>query len=258
MNGIMSRNISEGKMALSIQEELANKITKVLEHKNGVYDSTIDNMSTYMNTIKDSSNYYAKLLDVLHSNEKFSSQKSITVQKEMFKRVDRHLRETLATNIYEDFSRQKKSVLGDEALQAPIERFKSMFEIDLVGIPGAKKQQYFDLVKAKESGLLRLDLDKNNVEYSLVSAVNTMLQGDKKIRPQDEFELTNKNFRKFVDYMLQDKAFKKSISEDFRSELINIANNDMQFNHIDVAGRMISEFRNIKKADPFAGIKSKD
>lgn len=258
MNGIMSRNISEGKMALSIQEELANKITKVLEHKNGVYDSTIDNMSTYMNTIKDSSNYYAKLLDVLHSNEKFSSQKSITVQKEMFKRVDRHLRETLATNIYEDFSRQKKSVLGDEALQAPIERFKSMFEIDLAGIPGAKKQQYFDLVKAKESGLLRLDLDKNNVEYSLVSAVNTMLQGDKKIRPQDEFELTNKNFRKFVDYMLQDKAFKKNISEDFRSELINIANNDMQFNHIDVAGRMISEFRNIKKVDPFAGIKSKD
>lgn len=56
----------------------------------------------------------------------------------MFKRVDRHLRETLATNIYEDFSRQKKSVLGDEALQAPIERFKSMFEIDLAGIPGAK------------------------------------------------------------------------------------------------------------------------
>lgn len=85
MNGIMSRNISEGKMALSIQEELANKITKVLEHKNGVYDSTIDNMSTYMNTIKDSSNYYAKLLDVLHSNEKFSSQKSITVQKKCLK-----------------------------------------------------------------------------------------------------------------------------------------------------------------------------
>ena len=258
LNGIMSRNISEGKMALSIQEELANKITKVLEHKNGVYDSTIDNMSTYMNTIKDSSAYYTKLFEALNNNEKFTSQKSATVQKEMFKRVDRHLREFLATNIYEDFSRQKKSVLGDEALQAPIERFKSMFEVDLAGMPGAKKQQYFDLVKAKESGLLRLDLDKNNVEYSLVSAVNTMLQGDKKIRPEDEFALTNKNFRKFVDYMLQDKTFKKSIGEDFRNELFNIVNNDMEYNHIDVAGRMISEFRNIKKANPFAGIKSKD
>lgn len=258
MNGIMSRNISEGKMALSIQEELANKITKVLEHKNGVYDSTIDNMSTYMNTIKESSAYYTKLFEALNNNEKFSGQKSMTVQKEMFKRVDRHLRESLATNIYEDFSRQKKSVLGDESLQAPIEKFKSMFEVDLAGIPGAKKQQYFDLVKAKESGLLRLDLDKNNIEYSLVSAVNTMLQGDRKIRPQDEFELTNKNFRKFIDYMLQDKTFKKSIGEDFRNELFNIVNNDMEYNHIDVAGRMISEFRNIKKADPFAGIKSKD
>lgn len=258
LNGIMSRNISEGKMALSIQEELANKITKVLEHKNGVYDSTIDNMSTYMNTIKDNSEYYTKLFKALHNNEKFKSQKSTSIQKELFKRVDRHLKETLATNIYEDFSRQKKSVLGDEALKAPIEKFKSMFEIDLSGMPGVKKQQYFDLVKAKESNLLRLDLNKNNVEYNLVSAVNTMLQGDKKIRPEDEFALTNKNFRKFIDYMLQDKTFKNSITKDFRKELFDIVNNNMKYNHIDVAGRIISEFHKIKKTDAFAGIKSKD
>lgn len=258
MNNIMSRNVSEGKMAMSIQEELAKKITNVLEHRNGVYDSTIDNMSTYMNTIRDSSAYYTKLFEALESNAKFSGLQSETIKKEVFKQVDRHLRESLATNIYDDFSRQKKSVLGDEALKAPIERFKNMFELDLSKMPGARREQYFDLVKAKENGLLRLNLDKNNIEYNLIDAVNKMIQGDKRIRTSDEFDLTNKNFRKFIDFMLQDKNFKKSIDKNFKKELFEIVNNNMEYNHVDVAGRIISELRGIKKADPFSGIISKN
>lgn len=263
LNWIMSGRIASGEMAVTIEESLANKmkagITSILEHSNGVYDSTIDNMSTYMNTIRDNSAYYSKLLEILDENSRFSTNKSATVKKEMFKRADRQARELLASNIYDSEGRIKKSILGDETLQAPMEKFKTMFELNLAEMSGAKREYFYDITKAKEGNLLRLDLGKTaNIEYDLINSVNKAIQGDRKIRPEDEFKATNKNFKKFIGHMLEDKDFKESINKDFKSELLEIINDDKKYNHIDVADRIVKQFKEIKKANPFTGIKSKD
>ena len=265
LNYIMSDRVSKGKMALSIDETVKEKMKKgvreILEWKGDMYDSTIDNMSTYMNTVLDNEAYYNKIFDILKKDKRFDidSKTPADVKKEIFKRVDRYAKETLAEEIYTGSeTRIKKSILGDESLKAPLSKFKNMYELDLTKLPGAKRDFYFDITQANPGNLLRLDLEKNNLGYDLLNGVRKALHGDRKIDPKDSFELNKKDFRKFVGMMLEDKDFKSTISKDFYSELKAIAKDNVDYHPVDIANRMSTEIKHIKQANPFAGIKSKE
>ena len=259
----MSDRVSKGKMAITIDDNvksaMQNGIKKILEWEGEVYDSTIDNMSTYMNTIANNEAYYNKLFEIVNKHEKFGDKSSAAVKKELFKRADRHARETLATNIYNNDTRIKKSILGDEALQTTLSKFKNMYEIDLSKMAGSQRVQYYDITQANPSNLLRLDLSKTaNTDFNLVSAVTKALHGDKKFNPKDIYEIENRDFRKFVGMMLEDESFVSSLDNNFRNELIDVARNNAKYQHIDLSDRIIKQFSSIKKADPFAGILSKE
>lgn len=263
LNYIMSDRVSKGKMAITIDDNVKQAMQKgvkdILEWNGEIYDSTIDNMSTYMNTISDNEAYYNKLFEILKKHDKFSEDSPIAIKKELFKRADRHARETLATGIYENNPRIKKSILGDESLKTSISKFKNMYEIDLSKMAGSQRLQYYDITQANPSNLLRLDLGKTaNLDFNLVSAVTKALHGDKKFNPKDTHAIENRDFRKFINMMLEDDSFVKSLDRDFRNELKDIAYNNKKYHHIDVADRIMKQFSNIKKADPFAGIISKE
>lgn len=259
----MSDKVSKGKMAITIDDNVKSAMQKgvkeILEWKGEIYDSTIDNMSTYMNTIANNEAYYNKLFEVLNKHEKFGNESPMAVKKELFKRADRHARETLATGIYNNDARIKKSILGDESLQTSLSKFKNMYEIDLSKMAGSQRIQYYDITQANPSNLLRLDLGKTgNLDYNLVGAVTKALYGDKKFKTDDMFAIENRDFRKFIKMMLEDDVFNQSLDKSFRSELKDIAYKNKEYHHIDVADRMVQQFSSIKQADPFAGIMSKE
>lgn len=260
---IMAERVSQGEMPLDITENVRQAMQKgvrdILEWKGEMYDSTVDNMSTYMNTIADNEAYYNKLFEILKSHDKFKDDVPASIKKELFKRADRHARETLASGIYNDEIRIKKSVVGDEALQTSLSKFKSMYEIDLSKMPGAQRIQYYDVAQANPSHLLRLDLSKNaNLDYNLVGAVTKALHGDKKFNPKDKHAVEKRDFRKFIGMMLDDEDFVNSLDNKFKHELIDIAKNNKDYHHIDVAGRIVKQFTAIKEKNPFAGMISNE
>lgn len=265
LNYIMSDRVAQGKMAMSIEESVREKmkasISGVLEWQGEMYDSTVDNMSTYMNTVSNNEAYYKKLYSILKQDKRFEDIKEnpAAIKKEIFKRVDRYAKESLANNIYSNSdSRIKKSILGDESLKAPLSKFKNMYEIDMSLLPGAKRDFFFDVTQSNPGNLLRLDMEKNNLGYDLTNGVRKALHGDRKIDAKDSFELHKKDFRGFIDMMLGDKEFSESISKDFYKELKSITKDKADYHPIDVANRMAQQINEIKKANPFAGIKSKE
>ena len=264
LNTIMAERVAKGQMPIGISEAqrlaMQRSVRDILEWKGDLYDSTIDNMSTYMDNITDNEAYYTKLLGILNEHETFKNENTpAAVKKNLFKRADRHARESLASGIYDNESRIKKSVLGDEALETSLSRFKSMYEIDLSKMSAAQRVLNYDITQANPTHLLRLNLGKDNLDYELVKGVRKAIHGDKKFMSTKEREAVEKrDFRKFIDMMLQDEEFDKSLKENFREELIDIARNNADYNTIAVAQRMVKQMSTIKKADPFSGIISKD
>lgn len=265
LNYIMSDRVAKGKMAMSIEESVREKmqtsIRGVLEWQGEMYDSTVDNMSTYMNTISNNEAYYKKLYSILKQDKRFEDdiKNPAAIKKELFKRVDRYAKESLANGIYSGSdSRIKKSILGDESLKAPLSKFKNMYELDMSLLPGAKRDFFFDVTQSNPGNLLRLDMEKNNLGYDLINGVRKALHGDRKINAKDSFQLHKKDFRGFIGMMLEDKEFSESISKDFYRELKSITKDKADYHPIDVANRITQQISEIKKANPFAGIKSKE
>lgn len=280
LNYILSSNVAAGEMPFTIDdvklEHLRKKSVDILGYKGELFDSSVDNVSSYMNLVNKNETYYTNLMTLLESNKKFATM-SPNEQKYMFKHVDKQLRTSLASNIHSNSNDAiKRDILQNSPLQAPISRFKGMYEIDLSGMPGYKAMNYNNIANAAEEGIVRLNLNKaGNVDFDLVNAVTKAIHGDKKIRPQDEFELGKKDFRKFINMFLEDETFKEHITEKktirrkggekytekrlnkFGQELKEIATSDIDYNHIDVAQRIANELRAIKEKDSKAGLISK-
>lgn len=263
LNLFMAERVAAGQMPIGIDEELRLTMQKgirsILEWDGELYDSTVDNMSTYIDNITDNEAYYKKLYSILQKDSRFDEKAPSAIKKELFKRADRHARESLASGIYDKESRIKKSVLGDEALETSLSKFKNMYELDLSKMTAAQRVLNYDITQANPAHLLRLNLGKDNLDYDLVKGVRKAIHGDKKFSSTKEREAVEKrDFRKFIDMMLQDEGFNNSLQKDFRKELRGIANNNDDYNVIDVSQRMVKQLGKIKKADPFSGIISKD
>ena len=264
LNMIMAEKVSKGQMPIDITEPvrlaMQRSAREILEWKGELYDSTIDNMSTYMDNIADNKAYYEELFRIVKKHDKFKDEMPSAVKKELFKRADRHARETLASGIYNNEIRIKKSVQGDEALQTSLSKFKNMYELDLSKIPGARRVFNYDITQANPTHLLRLDLGKTaNLDYDLIGGVMKALHGDKKFASDKERTAVEKrDFRKFIGMMLEDEDFNNSLSKDFRKELKSIVNDNADYHHVDVSDRIIKQISSIKQANPLSGIISKE
>lgn len=280
LNYILSSNVAAGEMPFSIKdkqlEHLRKRAVDVLGYKGELFDSSIDNVSTYMNLVNKNEAYYTNLIQILEKNKKFEKM-SGNEQKYLFKQIDRELRTNLANNIHSNSADAiKRDILQNSPLKATLSRFRGMYEIDLSAMPGYNGINYNDITNAAENGIVRLNLNKaGNVDFDLVNAVTRAIHGDKKIRPEDEFELGKKDFRKFIAMFLEDETFKEHLTEKkvirrkggekytrkelnaFGKELKKIATTDVDYNHLDVAQRITKELKVIKEKDIKAGIISK-
>ena len=269
---IMSSNVARGNMAMTIEQAQAIKanFVKAVANKKGEYtQAAVENYSAYMDVINANSNYYNKIIDIVENSKTF---KNVTkdlkniedaqyndIVKTLFNKADRYAREHLANNIYDHEGRIKKSILGNEALQADMSYFKGLYEIDLSGMPGAVNTSYYDITKSGPENLLRIDLNKpKNQGFDLLKGIRTALHGDKDIRAKDIDDLNVKDFRKFADFILKDEDLVSGLSESLVKELKAIAYDEADYNPVSTADSFIKELRNIKSNKPFAGIISTD
>lgn len=262
----MSNNVSKGKMAITLEQaqQMKEGVVKILTH-NGKYDyyqSTVDNFSIYMDVVNQSSNYYKKLIGLIEESSSFKAankSKKEAVKRIIFEKADRYAREHLANNLYDHTGRIKKSILGNEALKADMSYFKGLYEIDLSGMPGAINNSYHDIAQSGPENLLRINLNKTKgQEFDLLKGIRTALHGDRDIKTKDIDELNVKDFRKFADFILNDKDLKKKLSKELQDELYGIAYENAKYNPVSTADSFIKELRQIKSNKPLAGIISTD
>ena len=269
---VMSGNVAKGNMAMTIEQAQAIKanFVKTVANKKGEYtQAAVENYSAYMDVINANSEYYNKIINIVENSSTF---KNVTkdlkniedaqyndIVKTLFDKADRYAREHLASNMYDHEGRIKKSILGNEALQADMSYFKGLYEIDLSAMPGAVNTSYYDITKASPENLLRIDLNKpKNQGFDLLKGIRTALHGDRDIRAKDIDELNVKDFRKFADFILKDKDIVNGLSKGLIEELKGIAYDEADYNPVSTADSFIKELRNIKSKKPFAGIISTD
>lgn len=268
---LMSLRIASNKLPFSIDEntrqQLVNSINNIIKNQftGEVLNSSIDNVSTYIDVINDSKDYYELLINTIDSKLKDSPP---DIKQEYFSRIDRLLKEDLAREIFNNDIDIKKSILLDNNLKTSMKKYKNMFELDLSKIEGNKRVNYIDVTQSNPGNLLRLDLtNTNNLEYKIVNNVREAIYG-KNIEASEG--LNKKAMRQFYKSILKDESFNSKLSISgytgdkikdkiytLKDELIDISNGK-DFNVIETTSRFIKALKDIKKDDITAGIISQE
>lgn len=266
---LMSARIATNELPFTISENtrqhLVSNINNIIKNQytGEVLDSSIDNVSSYIDVINERKDYYELLIDTL---DKKLENKPANIKQQYFSRVNKLLKEDLAREIFNNDGDIKKSILQDSSLKASMKKYKNMFEIDLSKVAGNNRINYIDVTQSNPSNLMRLDLtDTNNLEYKIINKVREAIYG----KNIDSSEGINKKaMRDFYDMILKDENFNKSLYDfdkktrtysmsKFGEELKEIVNGG-DYNVVEVTSRFVKLLENIKSKDMTKGIISQE